>query len=191
MIPSLPKSSAISREVVVFTAQPHGAGAVMTGWTFKNGETGAPIAEFCYFVRSADDRMTSKREEVGRDSKIVSETPKGVTPLEQQERFGKCVWFTPGAAKSLEEATPKKANLASTDLNFLRSLPKTTPDLDGDGKVRRFTSQTGDFVALVIEGGVDASMVADFRSRITASREAGLRIAAVSSRPAAGASITV
>ena len=105
--------------------------------------------------------------------------PKGVTLPEQRERFVKCTWFTPGAAKSREEATPRKAKLAATDLDFFRGLPKTTPNLDGNGKVTRFKSRTGDAIALVIEGGVDASMVADFRSHIAASREAGLRIAAV------------
>jgi hypothetical protein len=49
----------IRREVTVFSSVKHAAGQVTTGWNFRDGSGGAPVAEYCYYLARNLDNSKS------------------------------------------------------------------------------------------------------------------------------------
>jgi hypothetical protein len=87
---SLP-ADVIQQEVIVFLSVSHGAGSVVTGWKFPNGNGGVPSGQFCYYdILNADhSRM---RVDIAFDGK-----PKNDDVIDKVPEVGvalsKCKWW--------------------------------------------------------------------------------------------------
>ena len=81
----------IKRAVTVFSQVQHGAGAVVTGWDYKDGSGGTPVRQFCYFTFSNLDR-TSRRVDIAFDG--VRRPQIGVDLVPDLEgALSKCQWW--------------------------------------------------------------------------------------------------
>jgi hypothetical protein len=84
------KGDVIEREVTVFSSVKHGAGFVMTGWSYRNGSGGVPFHQFCYYTAANVDG-SSTRIEIASDGRRLFQNWSPVPNLE--EAFGRCQWW--------------------------------------------------------------------------------------------------
>src|SRR5262249_31150032 len=50
----------IGGEVRVFSSVKHGPGSVVTGWNYKDGSSGVPIGQDCYYTAVNPDRSSTR-----------------------------------------------------------------------------------------------------------------------------------
>jgi hypothetical protein len=81
----------IRREVTVFSQVQHGAGTVVTGWNYKDGSGGRPVAQFCYYSAPNLDQ-SSKRIELAIDGVRHPQSGMGLVP-DPEAALSKCQWW--------------------------------------------------------------------------------------------------
>jgi hypothetical protein len=79
----------IKREVTVFWSVSHGAGQVVTGWSYPDGRGGVPVVEYCYYDAAQMDG-SFKRINIARNRVPSSVT--GLVP-DLQGALAKCQWW--------------------------------------------------------------------------------------------------
>jgi hypothetical protein len=94
--PELPNSdrkeaNAIKREVTVFSNVKHGAGTVVTGWSYRDGSGGVPIRQYCYYTTPNVDH-SSKRVDIASNRVRSSNIDAGVVP-DLEGALAKCQWW--------------------------------------------------------------------------------------------------
>jgi hypothetical protein len=91
----LPRQSAggdvIKREVTVFSTVSHGPGAVVTGWSYKDGSGGVPIGQFCYYTSRSEDQSI-RRVDMAFDRVKQMQIGMDLVP-EVDAAFSKCQWW--------------------------------------------------------------------------------------------------
>jgi hypothetical protein len=50
----------ISREVTVFSSVNHGAGLVVTGWSYRDGSSREPVRQYCYYTAPKPNGSSTK-----------------------------------------------------------------------------------------------------------------------------------
>jgi hypothetical protein len=88
-----PAGDVIKREVTVFSMVEHGAGTIVSGWSYLDGRGGVPVNEFCYYSAPSFDG-SHKRVNVGQD-RAPSTVGIGLVP-DFNLAFSKCQWSEKG-----------------------------------------------------------------------------------------------
>jgi hypothetical protein len=81
----------ISREVTVFSNVKHGPGNVVTGWNYKDGGGGVPVAQYCYYSASNVDHSITRVDIATNAAPAPHISPSLVPDLE--EALAKCQWW--------------------------------------------------------------------------------------------------
>jgi hypothetical protein len=89
--PQTAAGDVIRREVTVFSQVQHGAGTVVTGWNYKDGSGGRPVAQFCYYTARNPDQ-SSKRIELAIDGVRHPQSGMGLVP-DPEAALSKCQWW--------------------------------------------------------------------------------------------------
>jgi hypothetical protein len=84
-----PAGDVIKREVTIFWSVSHGAGQVVTGWSYPDGRGGVPVVEYCYYDAAQID-SSFKRINIARNRIPSSVT--GLVP-DLQGALAKCRWW--------------------------------------------------------------------------------------------------
>jgi len=97
-LPSLPGLNSqtaggdvIKWEVTVFSQVQHGPGTVVTGWNYKDGSGGEPVAQFCYYTSHNPDR-SSKRVDLAADGAPRPQISVDLVP-DLEGALSKCQWW--------------------------------------------------------------------------------------------------
>jgi hypothetical protein len=86
-----PAGDVIRREVTVFSNVKHGAGAIVTGWKYKDGRGGSPVAQFChYIVPNAD--YSSTRIDIASNRTRLPLVDAALVP-DLEGALAKCQWW--------------------------------------------------------------------------------------------------
>jgi hypothetical protein len=81
----------ITREVTVFSNVKHGAGAVVTGWTYRDGSGGTPAKQYCDYTAPNFDQSI-KRVNIASNGVPLADLNAGLVP-DLEEAIGKCQWW--------------------------------------------------------------------------------------------------
>jgi hypothetical protein len=81
----------IEREVTVFSNVKHGAGTVVTGWSYRDGSGGVPIRQYCYYTTPNVDH-SSKRVDIASNRVPSSNIDAGMVP-DLEGALAKCQWW--------------------------------------------------------------------------------------------------
>jgi hypothetical protein len=81
----------ISREVTVFSSVKHGPGSVVTGWNYKDGSSGVPIGQYCYYTAVNPDR-SSTRVDIASNRDPTPNMRAALVP-ELEGALAKCQWW--------------------------------------------------------------------------------------------------
>jgi hypothetical protein len=81
----------IEREVTVFSNMKHGAGTVVTGWSYPDGSGGVPIRQYCYYTTPNVDH-SSKRVDIASNRVRSSNIDADVVP-DLEGALAKCQWW--------------------------------------------------------------------------------------------------
>jgi hypothetical protein len=79
----------LKREVTVFWSVTHGAGQVVTGWSYPGGRGGVPVVEYCYYDVAQIDGSFN-RINIARNRTPSSGA--GLVP-DLQAALAKCQWW--------------------------------------------------------------------------------------------------
>jgi len=81
----------ISREVTVFSGVKRGAGSVVAGWNYKEGSSGVPIGQYCYYTAANPDR-SSTRIDIASNRDPAPNMRAALVP-ELEGALAKCQWW--------------------------------------------------------------------------------------------------
>jgi hypothetical protein len=81
----------IKREVTVFSHVQHGPGSVFTGWNYKDGKSGTPVTQFCYYTSRNPDQ-SSKRVDLAADGVRTPQIGLDLVP-DVEGALSKCQWW--------------------------------------------------------------------------------------------------
>jgi hypothetical protein len=81
----------INREVTVFSSVKHGPGSVVTGRNYKDGSSGVPIAQYCYYTAINPDR-SSTRVDIASNRDPTPNMRAALVP-ELEGALAKCQWW--------------------------------------------------------------------------------------------------
>jgi hypothetical protein len=81
----------ITREVTVFSNVRHGAGTVVTGWTYRDGSGGTPVHQYCYYAAPTLNHST-KRVDIASNGVPLVDIDAGLVP-DLEQATGKCQWW--------------------------------------------------------------------------------------------------
>jgi len=85
----------IKREVTVFQSVRHGAGEVVTGWTYKDGSGGtAPAQQYCYYVVPTGEHASNKIDIATNGNRLPDIDTTLVPDLEAA--VNQCQWWQGG-----------------------------------------------------------------------------------------------
>jgi hypothetical protein len=80
----------ISREVIVFSHVKHGPGTVVTGWKFRDGSGGVPVAQYCYYSAPNIDSSITKMDIASNGARLLNAS--SLVP-ELEGALAKCQWW--------------------------------------------------------------------------------------------------
>jgi hypothetical protein len=86
-----PSGDSIRREVTVFSNVKHGAGTVVTGWSYRDGSGRVPIRQYCYYTTPNVDH-SSKRVDIASNRVRSSNIDADVVP-DLEGALAKCQWW--------------------------------------------------------------------------------------------------
>jgi hypothetical protein len=81
----------IRREVTVFSNVKHGPGNIVTGWNYKDGGGGVPVAQYCYYSASNVDNSIT-RVDIAANGVPAPHISASLVP-ELEEALAKCQWW--------------------------------------------------------------------------------------------------
>jgi len=85
----------IKREVTVFQSVRHGAGEVVTGWTYKDGSgASAPAQQYCYYVVPTSEHASNKIDIATNGNRLPDIDTTLVPDLDAA--LGQCQWWRGG-----------------------------------------------------------------------------------------------
>jgi hypothetical protein len=80
----------IKREVTVFTSVRHGPGTVTTGWIYRDGSSGTPHLQYCYYSAPNVDN-TSRKVDIA-SNRVPLPVNAALVP-DLGEALSKCRWW--------------------------------------------------------------------------------------------------
>jgi hypothetical protein len=86
-----PSNEVIRREVTAFFKVKHGQGDLVTGWNYKDGSGGEPVAQYCYYTIPNID-LSTKRVDIARDRARLPHVSDALVP-DLQAALAKCQWW--------------------------------------------------------------------------------------------------
>jgi hypothetical protein len=84
-------SNVISREVTVFSNVNHGAGLVVTGWSYRDGSGREPVRQYCYYTALNPNRSSTKID-IASDGVRTPNIGSGLVP-DLEGALAKCQWW--------------------------------------------------------------------------------------------------
>jgi hypothetical protein len=81
----------IRREVTVFSNVEHGPGTVVTGWNYRDGGGGVPVAQYCYYSAPNVDRSSTRIDIASNRARVPHSSTLLVPDLEGA--LAKCQWW--------------------------------------------------------------------------------------------------
>jgi hypothetical protein len=87
-----PTGDVIRREVTVFSNVEHGPGTVVTGWKYRDGGGGVPVAQYCYYSAPNVDR-SSTRIDIASNSARAPHSSSALLVPDLEGALAKCQWW--------------------------------------------------------------------------------------------------